>query len=240
MFHSDYVAKKPDSYGHVPYTAEEDSVWHDLYARQILVVQNRACKEYLQGLEILTMPHDRIPQLDEMNAALVKASGWHVAPVNALIPQQEFFSLLAARKFPAATFIRSRNDFDYIKEPDIFHEFFGHCPMLTHPTYADFMQKFGALAIKKSAAEQIRLARLYWYTVEFGLIETTAGLQIYGGGILSSPEETIYALESQVPKRIALNLETALTTDFRIDIKQPLYFIIHSFEQLYHLIDNLP
>lgn len=239
MFHSEYVAKKPDTFGHVSYTDAENSVWRDLYARQIQIVQGRGCDEYLRGIEILNMPHDRIPQLDEMNAALEKASSWHVAPVNALIPQHEFFSLLAARKFPAATFIRSRKDFDYIKEPDIFHEFFGHCPMLTHPTYADFMQKFAELAITKSEAEQIRLARLYWYTVEFGLIETAEGLRIYGGGILSSPEETVYALESPVPQRIPLDLEMALNTDFQIDIKQPLYFIIHSFKQLYHLIDDL-
>lgn len=238
MFHSNYKAKKPNNSGYVPYTAEENAVWHDLYARQIKIVQNRACKEYLAGLEILNLPQKRIPQLFEMDAALEKATGWQVEPVDALIPQNQFFSLLADRKFPAATFIRRREDFDYIKEPDIFHEFFGHCPMLTLPAYANFMQKFGALAKNREDAVQTLLGRLYWFTVEFGLIETTDGLRIYGGGILSSPNETVYALESPIPERVFLDPKVALNTDFRIDIEQTKYFIIKNFEELYHLVDE--
>lgn len=236
MFHSNYFAKTPDQSGHVNFSAEENAVWKDLYAAQINIVQERACDEYLQGLKILNLPHDCVPQLEEVNKALENATGWHVAPVAALIPQSQFFELLAQQKFPAATFIRKREDFKYIKEPDIFHEFFGHCPMITLPAYAKFMQKFGEIGVNASELEQIRLARLYWYTVEFGLIATPKGLRIYGGGILSSPEETVYALESPIPKRISFDRDLALNTDFRIDTKQPLYFVINDYSELYQIV----
>ncbi len=237
MFQSNYTAKQPDNTGYVHYTHEENAIWKDLYARQIKIIEGRACKEFLQGLKILNLPHQRIPQLFEINHALEHTTGWRVEPVPALIPYHQFFNLLAACKFPAATFIRRRDDFNYIKEPDIFHEFFGHCPMLTLPIYANFMRKFGELAKGQSEPVQIQLARLYWFTVEFGLIETPEGLRIYGGGILSSPEETVYALESPLPTRIPLDPKIAFSTDFRIDIKQLTYFIIKDYAELYQMVN---
>lgn len=239
MFKSHYHAKTPTNGGFVHYTNSENAIWHDLYEQQIGIVQNRACDEFLQGLKTLHLSRDHIPQLHEMNEVLEQATGWHVRPVPALIPYSEFFGLLADCKFPAATFIRKRKDFKYIKEPDIFHEFFGHCPMITFPEFANFMQRFGEIAMHRSEEEQARLARLYWFTVEFGLIETEKGLRIYGGGILSSPEETVYALESPIPKRCALDVNTVLNTDFRIDIKQTQYFVIKDYSELYHVLDSL-
>lgn len=239
MFESHYQAKTPNKLGFVQYTKEENAIWHDLYVDQIQIVQGRACDEFLLGLKTLNLPHDHIPQLQEINEALEKASGWHVQPVPALIPYSQFFGLLAQCKFPAATFIRRREEFKYIKEPDIFHEFFGHCPMITVPEFANFMQRFGEIAMHATEQEQIRLARLYWFTVEFGLIETKAGLRIYGGGILSSPEETVYALESPIPQRTPLDVNIALNTDFKIDIKQTHYFVIKDYSELYQTLDTL-
>ncbi len=235
---SQYQAKEPNEQGHIDYSTEENAVWCDLYKQQLPLIEGRACNEFIKGLDILDMPKDRVPQLNEMSAALTKATGWSVANVPAIIPYYEFFSLLANRQFPAATFIRSREEFKYLKEPDIFHEFFGHCPILTDPTYGDFMQKYGEFGLKANDEEQILLARLYWFTVEFGLIKTPEGLRIYGGGILSSPEETVHCLESDIPERKTFDLMTALRTPYRIDKIQPIYFIIESYDELYQLFEK--
>ena len=144
---SQYVAKMPDANGIITYTAEEDSVWRDLFARQTKIVKSRACPEYLHGLTVLNMPTDHIPQPHEINHALSKATGWMVKPVEALISVDYFFTLLSKRQFPAASFVRRRNELDYLQEPDIFHEIFGHCPLLTDQTYADFMEKYGIIAV---------------------------------------------------------------------------------------------
>lgn len=232
-----YVSKPVDEHGYANYTPEENLVWHDLYQRQIQVIQHRACDEFIRGIDILGLTADQIPQLPDVNKALGKVTGWGVHPVAALIPFDEFFNLLANRFFPAATFIRTREDFDYIKEPDIFHELFGHCPLLTDPAYARFMQKYGEIGVNASHKEQVQLARLYWFTVEFGLMETAQGLRVYGGGILSSKNETIYALESGIPQRKPLVPLDALRTPYRVDILQPVYFMIKSFAELYDLVN---
>ncbi len=236
---SKYVAKKPNADGVIPYTDEENSVWHDLITRQMDTVEKRACDEFLRGLDILNMPIDHIPQPYEMNAALSKATGWTVSPVEALIHVDEFFTLLSKRQFPAATFIRRRDELDYLQEPDIFHEFFGHCPLLTDPICADFMQEYGTIALKANEKERELLARLYWFTIEFGLIKTNDGYKCYGGGILSSKEETIYAVESNIPERrpYANGLD-ALRTRYRIDMLQTIYYAIESFEQLFNSTQN--
>ncbi|GAB4392875.1 MAG: phenylalanine 4-monooxygenase [Gammaproteobacteria bacterium] len=232
-----YVAKKPDENGFINYDATENAVWHDLYKRQITIVHRYACSEYTQGLTTLNLTTDRIPQCSEINQKLQQTTGWQVEPVPALIPHDYFFKLLSQRKFPAATFIRRREEFNYIQEPDIFHEYFGHCPMLTNPIYADFMHAYGHLGLNtRNPQHQQLLARLYWFTVEFGLIQTPQGKLCYGGGILSSPEETVYAIDSDIPKRLAFNLLDVLRTPYRIDIKQPIYFVINDFEELYDLI----
>lgn len=236
---TNYVAKKPDANGIVHYTAEENQVWHDLIVRQLEIIKNRACDEYIEGVRLLNFSQDRIPQIHEVNAVLQKTTGWMVHPVSALISFDRFFDLLANRKFPAATFIRTREDFDYIQEPDIFHEFFGHCPMLTEPVYADFMQKYGELGLAANHKDRVMLARLYWFTVEFGLINTPQGLRIYGGGILSSKSETVYAVESPVPQRNPLGIGLdALRTSYRIDILQPIYYVINNYKELYDLVDK--
>jgi phenylalanine-4-hydroxylase len=232
-----YIAKPVDSNGIAHYTEEENAVWHELISRQLNIVNHRACDEYMQGLDILNMPHDRIPQCYEISNALEKVTGWTLEPVSALISFERFFQLLANKRFPAATFIRRREELDYLQEPDIFHEVFGHCPLLTNPAYADFTHTYGKLGINASKEDRAMLARLYWFTIEFGLIQAAAGLRIYGGGILSSANESVYALESATPQRKPFQPLDALRTPYRIDIIQPVYFVLENFSVLYELIN---
>jgi len=234
---SSYVSKPVDVNGNVAYTKEEDAIWQALITRQQKIIQGRACDEYVYGLKLLNLPQDRVPQCHEVSKALHEATGWSLEPVPALIPFDQFFNLLANRRFPAATFIRTRADFDYIKEPDLFHEIFGHCPMLTNPAYAKYVENYGNLGLAATPEERIKLARLFWFTAEFGLIQTLEGIRAYGGGILSSIEETVYCIESQIPERKPFDLLDALLTPYRIDIKQPIYFVINDFNQLYQLIE---
>jgi phenylalanine-4-hydroxylase len=232
-----YIAKPVDSKGNAAYSAEENAIWTELFNRQIQIVQNRGCDEYIQGIDKLGLVKERIPQCPEVSNRLKDITGWALEPVPALIPFEKFFHLLATRRFPAATFIRRRDELDYLQEPDIFHEVFGHCPLLTNQAYADFTENYGKLGLKATPEERKLLARLYWFTIEFGLINTPAGLRIYGGGILSSASETIYALESPIPERKELNVMDALRTPYRIDIMQPIYFVINNFDTLFHLIE---
>ncbi len=237
-----YEAKVPDENGIIPYNEDEDSVWADLYKRQIDVIQGRVCQEFLDGLEILNLPQDRIPQPKEVSKTLMERTGWQVAPVPALINFDKFFKLLSEKKFPAASFIRSREEMDYLQEPDIFHEIFGHTVMLTHPGFADFTHAYGLAGVKASKKERVLLARMYWFTVEFGLINTAQGLRIYGGGIASSPGETLYSLESEEPIRRPFHPIDALRTPYRIDIYQTVYYIIDRMNDLFDLAqkDLLP
>jgi len=237
-FQSKYSAKQTDANGYANYSAAENRVWQELYERQINIVQNRACSEYLGGLQLLNLNAQSIPQVPDINAALKAITGWQVSPVQALIAHEEFFNLLANRQFPAATFIRHHEELDYVQEPDIFHEIFGHCPMLTEPHFAEFIAAYGELVLKFPEKDLPLLQRLFWFTVEFGLINSPEGLRTYGGGILSSKEETIYCIESDKPQRLAFNPLDALRTPYRIDILQPVYFVIDSFEQLYDFIKS--
>lgn len=240
-FKSRYQSKQPDEQGFVAYTDEEDETWGLLYHRMMGIVERYACKEYLQGLKVLDLPTDHIPQLPELSKRLGHATGWAVEPVPALIPLEQFFDLLAHQKFPAATFIRRREELDYLQEPDIFHEIFGHCPLLTNPYFANFTQQYGKLASQVSESDALLLQRLYWFTVEFGLIQTNQGMRNYGGGILSSYAETQYSIDSDIPKRLPLGDGVeALRTPYRIDIMQPVYFYIGSFKQLYALLESNP
>ncbi|MEW5250438.1 phenylalanine 4-monooxygenase [Microbulbifer discodermiae] len=233
---SKYVAREPSADGFIAYPELEHQTWQRLIERQLEVVSGRACDEYIHGLELLDLPRDRIPQLDDISAVLHRETGWQVARVPALIGFETFFSLLAERKFPVATFIRSPEEFDYLQEPDIFHEIFGHCAMLTNPAFANFTQKYGQLGLKATPKERAYLARLYWFTVEFGLVQTSDGLRIYGGGILSSPKETLYALSDE-PERFPFDALTALRTPYRIDIVQPIYYVLGSLQQLQELTE---
>ncbi|MEK6807056.1 MAG: phenylalanine 4-monooxygenase [Pseudomonadota bacterium] len=231
-----YVSHQPDAAGQVRYTDEEHAIWAELYARQEKAIQGKACDEFLQGLDLLKIPRERVPQLPEISARLRKQTGWEVAYVPALIPVNDFFQLLADRKFPAATFVRVREELDYLKEPDIFHEIFGHTPLLTHKYFADFTQTYGKLGLAASAEDQVFLERMYWFTVEFGLMQKTGGgLRIYGGGILSSIGETEYAFSSSKAQRRRFNILDVLRTPYRIDILQPLYYVIEDFRELYEL-----
>jgi phenylalanine-4-hydroxylase len=234
---SSYVAKPLDAAGNVAYTQEENQLWQTLITRQRPLLENRACKEFINGLDVLNLPTDRIPQCHEVSEALLKITGFQLEPVPALIPFKQFFSLLAERKFPAATFIRRREELDYLQEPDIFHEIFGHCPLLTHPACATFTEHYGKLGLNASHADQVMLAKLYWFTIEFGLIKTSAGLRAYGGGILSSMSETLYCLEQKNVERKSFDILEILRTPYRIDIMQPIYFIIDSFDVLFDLIN---
>ncbi len=233
-----YVAKVPDENGIIPYSDEEHSVWNDLYARQIDIIQDRVCDEFVEGLEILNLPTDRIPQPHEVSRVLQERTGWEIAPVPALINFDRFFQLLAERKFPAASFIRSREEMDYLQEPDIFHEIFGHTAMLTHQAFADFTEAYGKAGLQASKEERVFLARLYWFTVEFGLLQAADGVRIYGGGIASSPGETVYSLESPEPIRRPFDPIDALRTPYRIDIYQSVYYILDRMDDLFELANT--
>jgi len=234
---TNYVAKAANAQGYVDYMPAENEVWQTLITRQMDIIQNRACDEFIEGLRLLNLPLNRIPQCQEVTDALHKSTGWGLEPVPALIPFDQFFQLLANKRFPAATFIRTMEELDYLKEPDIFHEVYGHCPLLAFPEYAEFIQHCGKLGINATSKERVLIARLFWYTIEFGLIKTDKGLRAYGGGILSSISETVYAIDSPKPKRIPFDLMTALRTPYRIDEIQPLYFVLNDFHQLYELMN---
>lgn len=235
---SQYVSVKPDDNGFCHYSDIDNETWHILFQRQMKTIQDRACDEFIRGIELLNMSSDRIPQCGEISKVLQETTGWAVEPVPALISSQRFFTLLANRKFPAATFIRRREELDYLQEPDIFHEIYGHCPLLTNQDYADFVEAYGKMSLRVTPKEQSKLLRLFWLTIEFGLLNTSKGLRIYGGGILSSYEETIYALESSDPKRLGFSMLDALRTPYRIDIKQPVYYITPGMHTLFEILNS--
>ena len=233
---SKYESKQPDEHGVYHYTEDENAVWGELFQRQQAIMPGRVCDEFLEGLHRIGLPEDRVPQPEEVSRVLRKHTGFELAPVPALIPFGEFFKLLSERKFPAATFIRTREDMDYLQEPDVFHEIFGHTPLLTHPGYAEFTEAYGKLGLNASKADRVMLARLYWFTVEFGLVKAPdGGVRTYGGGINSSPGETVYAVESETPQRLSFDPVEALRTPYRIDIYQPIYFVLDSLDRLLHL-----
>ncbi|WP_047043361.1 phenylalanine 4-monooxygenase [Vibrio mexicanus] len=232
---SQYHSNPVNEQGFVDWSKQEDGIWRDLVERQSSLVQQRACQAYLDGLELLNLPQGRVPQLPEINQVLMNETGWRVEPVPALINFDRFFDLLANKRFPVATFLRTREEFDYLKEPDFFHEIYGHCAMLTNPDFAHFTHHYGQLGKSATAQERVFLARLYWFTVEFGLVKQNSDLKVYGGGILSSPGETVYALESNIAKRVPFDIETVLRTPYRIDIMQPIYFVLNDLKQLYLL-----
>lgn len=237
-FKSSYVARQPNSAGYIEYDAIENGVWQTLYQRQLPIVKDRACATHCEGLKKLNLPQDAVPQLPDVSKAMKNISGWVVVPVAALISHEDFFKLLASRQFPAATFVRRPEELDYVKEPDIFHELFGHCPILTDQTYADFVQAYAAMVLKMDKKDWPLLQRIFWFTVEFGLINTSDGVRAYGGGILSSPSETVYCIESSIPERRPFNAIDIIRTPYRIDALQPIYYVIDSFQQLYDFVHS--
>ncbi|WP_019961535.1 phenylalanine 4-monooxygenase [Woodsholea maritima] len=214
------------------YTPEEHGVWKTLYDRQMKVLQGRAAPEHFKGLELLNMS-DEIPDFRRMNEKLMALTGWEVVTVHGLIPNDVFFDHLANRRFVAGRFIRDAHKLDYLEEPDIFHDVFGHVPLLTQPVFADYMQAYGRGGVKAMKHDMIEnLTRLYWYTVEFGLINTPEGRRIYGAGIVSSQSESKFSLEARSPHRVHFDLERVMTTDYRYDDFQQTYFVIDSYDEL--------
>lgn len=229
---SQYVSKDSDANGIIHWTDEENNIWQELIERQLSCIEGVACEEFMKGLKTLNLPTDRIPQLDDVSKVLLRETGWQCYQVPALIGFGQFFKLLSERKFPVATFIRTREEFDYLQEPDIFHEIFGHCPLLTNKSFADFTQAYGQLGLNATKEQRVYLARLYWFTIEFGLLSTESGLKIYGGGILSSPGETEYSINDERPERKMLDALDVLRTPYRIDIMQPIYFMLNKVSDL--------
>lgn len=217
------------------YTDEEHQTWLTLFERQAQVLPGRACHEFLRGLEALDLRGGGIPDFEKLSETLRSLTGWSVVAVPGLVPDNVFFDHLANRRFPAGSFIRKPDQLDYLQEPDVFHDVFGHVPMLTDPVFADYMQAYGrggARALKLGRLHN--LARLYWYTVEFGLLNTAEGLRIYGAGIVSSRTESVFCLEDPSPNRIGFDLERVMRTPYRIDDFQQVYFVVPS---LQHLLD---
>ena len=217
------------------YDSEDDAIWDDLFARQMDILPGRAATAFLEGLEKLDLGKGGVPEFGAMSEELGKLTGWSVVPVPMLIPDHIFFWHLANRRFPAGNFIRTRETFDYIQEPDVFHDVFGHVPMLTDPTFADYMQEYGKAGWRAMEYNRLKaLGSLYWYTVEFGLVlEGGKDLRAYGAGILSGPTEAVYAVEAESPNRIMLNVDRVMRTDYVISDLQPTYFVIESFEDLF-------
>ena len=215
------------------YTPIEHDLWRRLYARQTALIPNYACDEFIDALKVLDFGGG-IPRFDAINAKLAPATQWRLAAVPGLVPDLTFFNHLANRRFPVTVWLREPKEFDYIVEPDIFHDFFGHVPMLFNPVFANYMQAYGRGGIKAHALGAIEmLSRLYWYTVEFGLIDTARGLRTYGAGILSSGGEISYCLGSPDPNRIGFDLLRIMQTGYKIDTYQETYFVIRDFEQLF-------
>jgi len=217
------------------YSRDDHITWASLYARQHEVLTGRVCDEFLQAQALMGMEADKIPRFSGLSRALESATGWTLIAVEGLLPELDFFNHLAHRRFPVTWWIRRPEQIDYIEEPDLFHDLFGHVPLLMDPVFADYMEAYGQGGVKAHAIGQRalqHLTRLYWYTVEFGLIRQRGGLRIYGAGIVSSSGESVYALESAAPKRIGFDLERIMLTRYQIDNYQKTYFVIDSFQQL--------
>ncbi len=217
------------------YSTVDHDVWRQLYERQRKVLVGRACDEFLQAQDLMGMSPDQIPKLAALNDVLAGATGWTIVGVEGLLPELDFFDHLANRRFPVTWWIRRPDQIDYIEEPDLFHDLFGHVPLLMNPLFADYMQAYGRGGVKAHGigADALQnLTRLYWYTVEFGLIQQADGLRIYGSGIVSSKGESIHSLESAAPNRIGFDLTRIMRTRYRIDSFQKTYFVIDSFKQL--------
>ncbi|RRN59346.1 phenylalanine 4-monooxygenase [Pseudoxanthomonas sp. SGNA-20] len=217
------------------YSADDHATWGTLYERQRRLLVGRACDEFLRAQDAMGMDARAIPRFDQLNEVLGATTGWTLVGVEGLLPELDFFEHLANRRFPVTWWIRRPEQIDYIAEPDLFHDLFGHVPLLMDPVFADYMQAYGRGGVKAHGIgpEALQnLTRLYWYTVEFGLVRQAGGLRIYGAGIVSSAGESQYSLESDAPNRIGFDLERIMRTRYRIDTYQKTYFVIDSFQQL--------
>jgi phenylalanine-4-hydroxylase len=240
------VPERPDwtiDQGWDRYSAEDHGVWKTLFERQTRLLPGRACDEFVQGMRELPIAADLIPDFRRLSDVLGQRTGWQVVAVPGLVPDDVFFEHLAHRRFPAGHFIRKPQELDYLEEPDVFHDVFGHVPMLMNPVIADYIQAYGEGGLRAQRLGKLpNLARVYWFTVEFGLLMQRDGLRIYGAGIASSYTESVFALEDPSPNRIGFDLERVMRTHYRIDDFQETYFVIDHLEQLLELarIDFAP
>jgi phenylalanine-4-hydroxylase len=246
MADPDMVAPSPDwtiDQGWANYTAEEHGVWKTLFERQTRLLQGRACEAFVAGMQALPIGPDEIPDFRKLSDVLMAKTGWQVVAVPGLVPDDVFFDHLANRRFPAGNFIRKPHELDYLEEPDVFHDVFGHVPMLMNPVFADYIQAYGVGGLKAQRLGMLKqLARVYWYTVEFGLVREAGGLRIYGAGIASSYTESIFCTDDASPNRIRFELERVMRTNYRIDDFQEVYFVLDNLEELLELdrIDFAP
>ncbi len=218
------------------YTAEQHATWKTLFERQTRLLPDRACDEFVQGMRELPIGADQIPDFRRLSDVLMKRTGWRVVAVPGLVPDEVFFEHLANRRFPAGHFIRKPHQLDYLEEPDVFHDVFGHVPMLMNPAIADYIQAYGVGGLRAQGLGKLaNLARVYWYTVEFGLLQQSDGLRIYGAGIASSATESVFALDDRSPNRIGFDLDRVMRTRYRIDDFQESYFVIGNLDELLQL-----
>ncbi|XAH25293.1 phenylalanine 4-monooxygenase [Xylophilus sp. GW821-FHT01B05] len=222
--------------GWARYTPQEHATWRTLFERQSGLLPGRACEAFVEGMRTLPIGADQIPNFEQLSEVLMRHTGWQIVAVPGLVPDEVFFDHLANRRFPAGQFIRTPQQLDYLEEPDVFHDVFGHVPMLMNPVIADFVQAYGQGGRR---AQQLgvlpQLARVYWYTVEFGLVQQADGLRIYGSGIASSYTESVFALDDASPNRIGFELERVMRTRYRIDDFQESYFVLDRLEDLLEL-----
>lgn len=221
----------PQNWEH--YSAADHAVWKTLFERQTALLPQLACCEFVEGMHVLPLSADAIPDFAALNEVLMPRTGWQVVAVPGLVPDEVFFNHLANRRFPSGNFIRGADQLDYLQEPDVFHDVFGHVPMLMHPVMADFIQAYGVGGLRAQKLGKLKeLARVYWYTVEFGLVREPQGLRIYGAGIASSYSESRFSLQSGSPNRIAFELERVMRTNYRIDDFQEVYFVLDNLDDL--------
>lgn len=222
------------------FTQTDHNTWKILFERQTSLLQERAAGEIISGLAELEICNNQIPKFSALNHILKRKTGFSMVPVKGFIPEDLFFKFLSERKFPATCFIRKPNQLDYLEEPDIFHDVFGHVPLLANPIFADFMELFGCKGLEAIDAGMLKFAAtLYWFTVEFGLIKSANGLRIYGAGITSSKGESTYCIDSEIPARVKFNALRVMKTQYHIDSFQKTYFVIESFQQLFDALQNL-
>ena len=243
---TDQRPERPDwtiDQGWRQYTPQEHAVWKTLFERQSKLLPGRACNEFVRGMQDLPIGPDQIPNFEQLSETLSQRTGWQIVAVPGLVPDDVFFEHLAHRRFPAGHFIRKPHELDYLEEPDVFHDVFGHVPMLMNPAIADYIQAYGEGGLRaKRLGVLEKLARVYWYTVEFGLVKQPGGLRVYGAGIASSATETVFSVEDDSPNRVAFDLERVMRTNYRIDDFQETYFVLDNLNDLLELarIDFAP
>ena len=235
------VTRLPDfiAQDHQAYTSEAHDVWHLLYERRMRTLRDTGSEVFLSGIERIGLEPDRVPRLADVNARLGASTGWNALGVRGFIPAEQFFHCLSQRRFPTTLIVRPRAQLDYLPEPDIFHDVFGHVPLHSHPVFADFLQQFGAVAAaSRTTQETLEMARLFWFTVEFGLIRESGGVRIYGSGLISSHGDAANALSDRCQRRPFV-LEDVLQQPFEIDRLQDVLFVIESFDQLFEAVHTL-